>query len=187
MAAVPTPTPTPFPWLSAGSLLAGPVLNTLFPKAFGGDTGFKGFDPTPYKDQIVVDEGDASAIRQNILSSIQKGIVGPGIRGVKQIGAAGRLPKGTTQSAIAGVVGKGSKAVSQAEPGIQELRRKSMMDFLNLKRDYINRESLHDMYTGERNAAMLQGSLGGLSKLMMLWQGGLFDKPSTPGLNTGGQ
>lgn len=166
----------PFPWLSAGSLVAGPLLSSLFPQAFGGRKPYGGFDPERYKDDITLDQGDLSGIRNTLLQSIMQSTVNPAIRNIKQAGAAGRLPKGATQSAISGAVSAGSRAIAQAEPGLQEQRRRSIMDFINLKRQYLGDKNLYDLAQTQSSASMLQGGLGGLSKLLMLWQGGLFDK-----------
>jgi len=173
-----------FPGIAAASLLAGPLFSALFPGAFGGRKPYEGLDPETYKDQITMDEGDLSSIRNVLLQSIQRGTVNPAIRSIKQAGAAGRMPKGATQSAISGAVSAGANALSSAEPGLQGQKRQSIMDFVNLKRGYLGDKNMYNLAQTESSANMLQGSLGGLSKLLMLWQGGFFNKAQQPGYTT---
>ncbi len=176
----------PFPWLAAGSLAAGPLLQSIFPKAFGGQQPYQGVDPEKYKKDIVMDKGDLTGIRQGILSNIQQTVVEPGIRSVKQAGAAKGLPLGSIKSATEGIVSTGAKKAATAEPGLQELKRKSMLDFLGMKSRYEYDKNLFDFAGTQQKASMLQGSMGGLSRLLMLWQAGALDRPEVPGVSTGG-
>ena len=173
----------PFPWLTAGAMAAGPLLQGLFPKQFGGMKQYEGFDPEKYKEDITMDEGDISGIRNVLLQSIQRGIVNPAVRNIKQVGAAKRLPSGATQSAISGAVSAGSRAAASAEPGLQAEKRRSIMDFVNLKRAYLGDKNMYELAQTQQGASMVQGGMGGLSKLLMLWQGGMFDKQTQPGFN----
>jgi hypothetical protein len=175
---------SPFPWAGAAGLAAGPLLGMLFPEAFGGKKQYEGLDPEKYREDIIIGENDLSQIRNVLLQSIQGGVVNPAIRNIKQTGAAGRLPKGATQSAMSGAVSAGSRALASAEPGLQQQKRQSIMDFVNLKRQYLSDKNLYDLGQTQIGSSMLQGSLGGLSKLLMLWQGGLFDRKGQPGYKT---
>ena len=172
-----------FPWLTAGALAGGPLLQSLFPKAFGGMKPYEGFDPEKYKGEITLDEGDLSGMRNVLMQSVKRSMVDPAVRQIKQTGAAKRLPSGATQSAISGAVSAGSRAVTQAEPGLQEQKRRSIMDFVSLKRDYLRDKNMYELSQTQQGASMMQGGVGGLSKLLMLWQGGLFDKETQPGFN----
>lgn len=168
-----------FPWLTAASLAAGPLMQSLFPKEFGGQTEYKGLNPEDYKKDIVMDEGDLGGIRQGILSNIQKSVVQPGVRGIKQAGAARRMPLGSIKSATEGIVSTGAKGVAEAEPGLQNMKRQSMMDFLNMKSRYEYDKNMFDFAGTQQSASMNQGAMGGLSKLLMLWQAGALDRPET--------
>lgn len=175
----------PFPWLSAGSLAAGPLLQSLFPKAFGGQQEYQGLDPEKYKEDIVLDEGDIGGMRQGILSNIQQTVVEPGIRSVKQAGAAKGLPLGSIASATRGITSTGAKKAATAEPGLQKLKHQSMLDFLNMKSRYEYDKNLFDFAGTQQKSSMLQGSMGGLSRLLMLWQAGALDRPDVAPVNTG--
>lgn len=173
MAAATAAAASGFPWLSGAALLGGPILQGLF----GGGRGYMGFNPEQYKEDIILSQGDLGKIRSGLMQSIQKGVVQPGIRGVKQSGAARRLPAGAISEGITGVAKGAAKQMTAMEPRIQEMRRQSILDFINLKRGAMADRNMYQYAQDQQSLGMTQGAMGGLAKLLMLWQGGFFNKP----------
>ena len=171
------------PWLAGGALALGPLLQAIFPKGFGGQSEFGGFDPEKYRDDIVLSDADIGAKRHGLMTSVKRGLVNPAIKDIKKAGAARRLPSGAVTSSIKGAVSAGGEVVAKAEPAFQEMKRKSMLDFINLKKGFVDDKAMVDMFNTQNTAGTNQIALGGLAKLLMLWESGALNKDSMPQLD----
>lgn len=172
-----------FPWVQAGAMALGPILGSIFPE-FLGKTEYQGMDPMKFMNDIILSKGDISQMRSNIINQIKKSTM-PAISRVKQVGAAGRLPKGAVLSGIAGVQGESAKAISGVEPALDQAKRSSILDFLGVQNQYASQKGAYDQYNAGLGADMWQTGMGGLGKLITLWQRGLLDRAYIPPAQTG--
>lgn len=170
--------------LSAGLNLGGMALNNIFPKWFGGQTDFKMLNPAQYKNQIVLDDGDIGGIRSNLTNQATDANALNAAR-IKQTGAANRLPEGATQSALAGASHNLAKGVASVEPQLQNMKRQSLLDYLNLQMMHDGRKLAHETGNANQSASFNQGALGSLSQLGLLWSAGLFNKDNPSGNQPG--
>ena len=158
----------PFPVAPAAIIAGGNILSRFLGKKFFGQGDI--LDPERFKKDLVLDDSDIGRIRGNILSRASQ-INAKNVAGIKQVGAAKRLPSGATQSAIAGASQNLGRGVASVEPQLQNLKRQSLMNFINLK---LRTQGLTELQGRER-AAFNQGTLGELGRIVTLWQAGFFD------------
>lgn len=102
------------------------------------------------------------------------------IAGIKQVGAANRLPAGATQGRIAQTAQQTARGAAGAKVGLKEAQRRSKIDYYNLLNQYEQQQA------GQQGAQQqfYQSGLGALGQILTLWQGGMFNKP---GQQQGGQ
>lgn len=167
-----------FPWASAGAAAAYPLLQTLFPKAFGGQK--EGVNPAKYKDDLVIDDQDLSGIRANLKKGAAKS-AGKVISSIKQVGAANRMPVAATQTQIGEVGTNIAEGLATAEPGLQDLKRRSLSDYLDRLNQFkgIENENTANVAGGNQNA------LSSLARIFDMWRSGSFNKEPIPDINTG--
>ena len=153
-------------------------LNAAFPKLFGGRTKFQGTNPADFKDQLVMGGAEENAIRRKSLNSLGM-FQDNAIAGVKQQGAANRLPEGATQSAIAGTARGANDALAKLEPQIAGAKRGSLAEYLKMQMGYDQAKMAHETGNANQNAAFNQGALGNIGQWAMLWNSGLLNnKPA---------
>lgn len=166
----------PFPILPAATIGGGMLLNHLFPEEFGGRTQYQGVDPRQFKDQLTIDDGEIAGIRGDITRRATAANAG-NRAAIKQRGAAGRLPQGAIMDALAGESQRTAEAVSSVEPKLQGLKKDSFAKYLSMVDAFMQNKGAFDTNNANSKAAFYQQALGGLGKLLLMWQGGYFDNP----------
>ena len=163
------------PWASL-AMIGGGLLaeNKLNPK----------YNFTPPPKDIQISDQDVNGIFGQILGDLNMTNADE-IAGIKQVGAANRLPAGATQGRIAELGQRTARGAARALPQLKENQRRSKMDYYNLLKQY----ELLDANEQNASSAFKQSSLGALGRVITLWQGGAFDKPNwnfgTPGGESG--
>jgi len=134
-------------------------------------------NPNQYRDKLLFDETDASKMRSGIGSQIMGRLLpaqSATQANIKQAGAAGRLPKGAILSSLAGANYNTARGVGDAftnlEPKLDEMKRNSFMDFMNMQNQYNAAEE----ETGAFNSNLIGDTVGTLGKLAVLYNSGYF-------------
>lgn len=140
---------------------------------------FQGLDPAMFQDQLTLSDQDLAGIRQGAINRASRANIA-NVANIKQAGAAGRLPKGAVLSAISGSSQKLAEGVAGIEPGLQDVKRRSLLDFLNLKGDFDRRKMAFESGQADKSNLFTQDTLGGLGKILILQRAGFFDKPKGP-------
>jgi len=152
-----------FPWIPAaflgGGLLASGALNKKY-----------NFSRPP--EDIMMTDADVRSTYNEILGDLSSTQQGQ-IAGIKQVGAANRLPAGATQGRIAETAQQTAKGAARALPLLKENRRRSKSDYYQLLHNYELAQA------GQQGAQQhfVQSGLGGLGQILTLWQGGYFNNP----------
>jgi hypothetical protein len=162
---------SPFPWLSAGSMLAGPLLGKLFPQAFGGQIGFDMPNPADHYKDLVLTDSDIARMRSGSLQGISEATT-PLKEGIKQAGAATGNTAGT-QTALADLGTNIGKSVTKLDSDLIGVKKRSYADYFGLQNQYQQNKMNMAQANANSSAGMMQQGLGGLSQLLMLWQGGM--------------
>lgn len=161
----------------------GAGLNTLY-KLFSGRPKTGMVDPEQYKGDLTYSDADIGKMRSSMMGDITQragALTGRAISGVKQAGAAGRMPSGAVLSGIAGAHYQGAKGIAeggaQLMPRLQEMKRGSMMDYYNLA----NRYGMGEAQMQNQWREGWQGDIGQFTKLAMLYKAGYFNQPGGGG------
>ena len=166
--------------INAGGQLAG----NLFKKWFGGKTDFNMINPADYKNQLVMSNAEMGNIRQGVQSRLNP-YIAKSQADIKQVGAAGRLPEGATQSALGGIAPKVAQQMGQFETQLQGQQRSSLANYLQMQQQYDAAKMAHEQGNAQGIAAINQQGLGNMSKIALLWSAGLFNDPSQQAIQGG--
>jgi len=160
--------------IAAGVQGAGLLLNKFFPKGFGGQTKFNMTDPSQFKDDIVMNQGDLGQIRSAFHNRLS-GFQAKSIADIKQAGAAGRLPEGAVIGGIAGTAQRAAEGAANLEPGLQREKRKSILDFSRLQQRFDAAKMAHEQGNAGQTAGFNQQGVGNLGRIAILAEAGLLN------------
>jgi hypothetical protein len=162
------------PLLPMALMAGGGLLNNVAGKYFGGRTPFNMTNPADFKNQIVMGEGEASGIRNNLLGNLMSSQA-KSTADIKQSAAANRLPEGAALSAMAGTNQSIAKGMSNLEPQLKQQQRSSLLDYWRLQQGYDAAKLQHESGNVQSQAAFNQGALGNLSNMAILWKAGIIN------------
>jgi len=160
-----------FPAFSAGSFLAGPLLQSLFPQAFGGETSFNLTSPEKYRDQLTLSNADLSEMETGALRTTGR-VTSKVASDIKQQGILGN--ESGTQTALAELGTNVAKGVGENKGRLKRTQKELFGKYFNMLNNYELAKQRHEDETAASRAGGLQSGLGGLSKLLTLWEGGIF-------------
>jgi len=173
----------PVPWLALGLTAGGGLLRRFLNKQ--DDLQFAN-EPAKYKDDLVLDDSDVSGLRGAMKRAAGEANLAQ-VGGIKQAGAAKRLPSGAILSALAGSSQKAAQGVAQIEPQLEQMKTNSLKDFLRMQQPYDMARAQNKLNQQQSSNMFNQEMFGNLGKIAILWRAGFFDNDtlSAAGIDPG--
>ena len=129
-------------------------------------------DPSQFREDIVMGEGDLAMARQSAGRQTAKAGA-TALNRIRTLSAGGRLPKGTAAGQIKSLARSQAEGLGQAEVGFQEAKRESELDFYNEMQRY---EAAKEGAVRAAQPLNLTEEIGMLTKGAMFLNAGLFDE-----------
>ena len=159
----------PFPW----AILAAQGLGMLGNRLFNQKPGVN-FDiqPSQFLDELTLSDADLGKMRSQNLQNI--GMMNLGnIQGIKQAGAARRMPAGAIVSGIGGAGYQAARGASAIEPQLKNAQIESYSNFLNLQQPYEMMKAGQDVANTYQDQAFWGQGMGDMAKVILLYKAGL--------------
>jgi len=125
----------------------------------------------PDESKLTLSDSDISKMKGNILGDILKKQALTQ-KNIKQVGSAKRLPSGAIGTQLTESDAETNRAVSRVEGDLTREKLRSQLNFQGLMNQY-GQGQLNFM---QNQNLSNQSYLGNLSKILMLWEGGYFNK-----------
>lgn len=158
--------------LTTAAIMGGSMLaNKLFSKGFGGRTDFKMINPRGFRDDLVMNEGDVRAQRNQLMTQLGTSAAQQNAQ-IQSAGAAGRMPAGALLQALGGVQYNTAKGASGINAQLAGEKRKSLADYLGLQMNYDQAKMGHNQANAQQEAGFNQRALGNLAAMLLQSQAG---------------
>jgi hypothetical protein len=161
----------PFPWAVLAAQGIGMLANKFLNKK--PNVNF-GVEPSQFQDELTLSDSDLGKMRSQNLQNI--GMLNQAnISGIKQAGAARRMPSGAILSSIAGASQGAARGASSIEPQLKNAQINSFSNYLNLQRPFEMMKAQQGINNTQQANSFWQEGFGDMSKLILLWKAGLLD------------
>jgi len=168
----------PFPWAVLAAQGLGMLGGSLFNKKPGVNFGI---EPSQFQDELTLNDADLGKMRSQNLSNV--GMMNQqNIAGIRQAGAARRMPSGAILSGMGGASYQSARGAANIEPMLKQQQMDSYSNFLRLQQPFEMMKAGQGIANTQQGNQFWGQGMGDMAKTILLWKAGLLG-----GSGAGGQ